>query len=83
MLKDEYTGNPRWGQNVIDKVTLMIFVPVLAFKRCFEVRFVIFQVNKYSSYILCWQVENIEKKHSYRATKIVTLSRRFFACTEL
>ena len=53
MLKDEYTGNPRWGQNVIDKVTLMIFVPVLAFKRCFEVRFVIFQVNKYSSYILC------------------------------
>ena len=25
MLKDEFTGNPRWGQNVIDKVKLMIF----------------------------------------------------------
>ena len=37
MLKDEFTGNRRWGQNVIDKVMLMIFVPVLAFKRRFEV----------------------------------------------
>ena len=27
MLKDESTGNPRWGQNVIfiDKVKLLIF----------------------------------------------------------
>ena len=47
MLKDEFTGNPRWGQNVIDKVKLMIFVPFLAFKRHFEVCFVMFKVNKY------------------------------------
>ena len=47
MLKDESTGNPRWGQNVIDKVKLKKFVPVLAFKRRFEVFPVIFQVNKY------------------------------------
>ena len=32
MLKDEYTWNPRWGQNVIDKVKMMIFVPILALK---------------------------------------------------
>ena len=31
MSKDEFPGNPRWGQNVIDKVKLMIFVPILAF----------------------------------------------------
>ena len=42
MLKDEFTGNSRWGQNVVDKVKLKIFVPVLAFKRRFEVCFVIF-----------------------------------------
>ena len=47
MLKDEFTWNPRWGQYVIDKVKMKIFVPVLAFKRHFEVCFVIFQVNKY------------------------------------
>ena len=47
MLKDEFTGNPRRGQNVINKVKLKIFVPVLAFKRHSEVCFVIFQVNKY------------------------------------
>ena len=47
MLKDEFTGNPRWGQIVIDKVKLKIFVPVLAFKRRFEICFVIIQVNKY------------------------------------
>ena len=47
MLKDKFTGNPRWGQNVIDNVKLMIFVPVLDFKRRFEVCFVTFQVNKY------------------------------------
>ena len=42
MLKDEYTGNRRCGQNVVDKAKLMIFVPVLAFKRRFEVCFVMF-----------------------------------------
>ena len=53
MLKDEFTGNPaRWGQNVIDKVQLMIFVPVLAFKRRFGVCFVMFQVNKYVYYFI-------------------------------
>ena len=48
MLKDEFTGNPRLGQYVIDKVKSMISVPVLAFKRRFEVCFVMFQVNKYA-----------------------------------
>ena len=52
MLRDEFTGTLRWGQNVIDKVKLMIFVPVLAFKRHFEVCFVIFQVNKYVSFFI-------------------------------
>ena len=47
MLKDELTGNPRWGQNVIDKINMKIFVPVLAFKRRSEVWYVMFQVNKY------------------------------------
>ena len=47
MLKDKFTGNPRWGQNVIDKVKLMILVPILAFKRRFGVCLVMFQVNKY------------------------------------
>ena len=47
MLKDEFTGNPRLGQNAIDKVKSMIFVPVLAFKRRFEVCYVMFQVNNY------------------------------------
>ena len=42
MLKDGFTGNPRWAQNVADKVKLKIFVPVLAFKRRFEVCFVIY-----------------------------------------
>ena len=50
MLEDEFTGNPRWGQNVIDKVKLKIFVPPLALKRRFQVCFVIFHENKY---ILC------------------------------
>ena len=27
MLKDEFTGNPRWGQNVIGKVKLKILFP--------------------------------------------------------
>ena len=46
MLKAEFTGNYRWGQNVIDKVKLKIFFPVLAFKGRFEVCFVILKVNK-------------------------------------
>ena len=33
MLRDEFTENPRWGQNVIDKAKLKIFIPVLALKR--------------------------------------------------
>ena len=45
MLKDEFTENQNWGQNVIDKVKLVIFVPVLAFKRRFEVCFFMFEVN--------------------------------------
>ena len=45
MLKDEFTGNPRGGRNVIDKVKLKIFVPVFALKRRIDVCFVIFQVN--------------------------------------
>ena len=47
MLKDELTGNPIWGQNVIDKVNMKIFFSFLAFKRRSEVCSVIFQVNKY------------------------------------
>ena len=49
MLKDELTGNPRWGQNVIDKVNMKIFVPVLVFKRRFEVCFVIFTLINMSN----------------------------------
>ena len=45
MLKDELTGNPRWGQNVINKVNMKIFVPVLTLKRHSDFCFVIFQVN--------------------------------------
>ena len=48
-MKDEITWNPRWDQNVIDKVnlTILVFIPVLAFKRRFAVGFFIFQVNRY------------------------------------
>ena len=46
-MRDELTWDPRWGQNVIDKINMKIFVPVLAFKRRSEVCFVILQVNKY------------------------------------
>ena len=42
MLKDELTGNPRWCQNVIDKVSMKIFVPVLAFKRRSEGFFLLY-----------------------------------------
>ena len=45
--KDEITGNPRWGQNTIDKVYLTICDPVLAINRRFGVCFAIFQVNNY------------------------------------
>ena len=41
-----------WGQNVIDKVKLMIFVPVLDLKRNFQVCFVMFQVNNFFLLIL-------------------------------
>ena len=41
MRKDEFTWNPRWGQNEIDKFTLQIFVPILTFKRRFDVCFVV------------------------------------------
>ena len=39
MLKDELTGNPRWCQNVIDKVNMKIYVPAFALKRRSEVFF--------------------------------------------
>ena len=52
MLKEQFTGNPRWSQNVIDKVKLVIFVTVLAFKRRFEVCFDMYQVNKYVLYFI-------------------------------
>ena len=35
------------GSKVIDKVNMKIFFPVLAFKRRFEVCFVMFQLNKH------------------------------------
>ena len=41
-MKDKFTGNPRRGQNVIDKVKLKEFVPVMLFNRLFEECFVIF-----------------------------------------
>ena len=40
------------GSNVIDKVKLKIFVPVLAFKKRFEVCFVRFQVNESVYYFI-------------------------------
>ena len=52
MFKDELTGNPRWGQNVIDKVNMKIVFPLLAFKRHSEVCFVMLQVNKYVLYFI-------------------------------
>ena len=52
MLKDELIGNPKRGLNVIDKVNMKTFVPVLAFKRRSEVCFVMFQVNKYILYFI-------------------------------
>ena len=42
MLKDRFTVNQIWGQNVIDKVKLVIFLPALDFKRRFDVCFVKF-----------------------------------------
>ena len=40
------------GSNVIDKVKLKIFVPVLAFEKRFEVCFVRFQVNESVYYFI-------------------------------
>ena len=37
MLKDELNGDPRWVQNVIDKVNMKIVFPVLALKMRSEV----------------------------------------------
>ena len=45
MLKDELTVNPRWRQNVIDKVNMKVFVPVSTFKSRSEICSVMFQVN--------------------------------------
>ena len=58
-MKDEITWNPRWGQNVIDKVNMKIFVPVLAFIRCSKVCFVMFQVNKYVKLLYCIHLINV------------------------
>lgn len=72
LLNDEFTGNPRWRQNVIDKLKLKIMVPVLVFKRCLEVYCIMFLLNSlifYSSNIFCWQSENIEMIHSKHETK--------------
>ena len=49
---DKLIGNPKWGQNVIDKVNMKIFVSVFAFKRRSEVCFIMFQVNKYNLYFI-------------------------------
>ena len=73
-MKDEITGNPRWGQIVIDKVRLKKFVPVLAFRKRFEVCFVIFKVNEYILYFIhltfcADKVKKFEIKYSYHATK--------------
>ena len=35
LWKDELTGNPRWGHNVIDQFNLKIFVLVSRFVVCF------------------------------------------------
>ena len=52
MLKDQFTGKPKTSQIVIDKVKLVIFVTILAFKRRFKVCFDMFQVNKYVLYFI-------------------------------
>ena len=51
-MYNEFTWNPRWGHNVIDKVKLMLFIPVLALKRYFEVCFVVYQVKRYVLYFI-------------------------------
>ena len=45
LWKDELTRNPRWGQNVIDKFNLKIFVLVMALKSRFDVCFILFVDN--------------------------------------
>ena len=47
LWKDELTGNPRWGQNVIDRFNLKIFVLVMALKSRFDVCFILFVDNIY------------------------------------
>ena len=64
LLKDELTGNPRWGQNVIDKFNLKIFVLVMAFKSRFEVCFILFVDNKYVLYLHHLTVCADKVKHS-------------------
>ena len=45
LWKDELTGNPRWGHNVIDQFNLKIFVLVRGFKSRFEVWWIIILSN--------------------------------------
>ena len=60
MWKDELTGDPRWGQNIIDKFNLKIFVLVMAFKSRFEVCF------------LCLSIINIVMKYLIKKISDVT-----------
>ena len=46
LWKDELTGNPRWGHNVIHQFNLKIFVLVRGIKSRFEVCFIMFVDNK-------------------------------------
>ena len=48
---DELTENPRWGQNVIDKANMKIFIPVLAFERRSGICFIMFQVKQKKIFI--------------------------------
>ena len=45
LWKDELTGNPRWGHNVIDQFNLKIFVLVRVIKSRFEVWWIIILSN--------------------------------------
>ena len=69
------------GQNVIDKVNMKIFFPVLAFKRRSEVCFVMFQVNKYVLYFI--HLKFCADKVKILTKKIVAVNRRILECTEL
>ena len=83
MLKGKFTWNPKWGQNVIIKVKLIIFVPVLPFKRRFKFCFVMFLVNKYVLYFFhltfCDDKVKILRKNTHTVRhKTVAVNRRFF-----